>query len=243
MRNVITYDGVDFAYHKDEYVLKKVAFSVEQGEKLAIMGPNGAGKTTLFKLAVGLIKPLSGKVSVLGIDVTKKENLKKIRQKVGYLFQNPDDQIFATTVWEDVAFGPRNLGLNEEEVREAVETVLKEVLMENYGKNSPFHLSEGQKKRVAIAGLLAMEPEILLLDEPTSDLDIPTAKTFLEKISELNRKGVTVLMATHHIFFAKKWAQECIVLNNGSIIYQGASKEAFKKEEVVKVIGDPDYFL
>lgn len=243
MKNCLEYDSVSFSYKKKgNLALNNIVFSVKLGCKFALLGPNGAGKTTLFKLAVGLLSPKKGTVRVSGKEVTE-NTIAEIRQEVGYLFQNPDDQLFAPTVWEDVAFGPRNLGIDEGEVVKRVTTALKEVNMLEYADHAPFQLSEGQKKRVAIAGLLAMNPKILLLDEPTSDLDVPTAISFMDKVRELMEKGVTVIISTHDILFARKWADECVVLDNGSILFYGSPTEAFEMEEVRKAIGDPDYFL
>ncbi len=243
MKNCIEYESVSFSYKKKgKLALNDITFSVKHGCKFAVLGPNGAGKTTLFKLAVGLLAPKKGIVRVLEKEVTE-NTIGEIRQDVGYLFQNPDDQLFAPTVWEDVAFGPRNLGMDEDEVAKRVTTALREVNMLGYADHPPFQLSEGQKKRVAIAGLLVMNPKILLLDEPTSDLDVPTAISFMEKVRELVERGVTATISTHDILFARKWADECVVLNSGSILFFGSPVEAFEMEEVRKAIGDPDYFL
>jgi len=184
---IIKADNISYSYPDGTQALKNVNFSVETGKIVALLGPNGAGKSTLFLHFNGILRPGSGEIKVNDRPlVYDKKGLMEVRQKVGIVFQNPDDQLFAPTVGEDVAFGPMNMGLDIEEVEKRVEKALEKVDMAGYEKRPPHHLSGGQKKRVAIAGILAMNPEIMVLDEPTSGLDPKGASLILQLLYKLN---------------------------------------------------------
>ncbi|UCE74224.1 MAG: ATP-binding cassette domain-containing protein [Methanomassiliicoccales archaeon] len=222
-------EDVLFRYEDDTLALKEVTLSIEKGEKVAILGPNGAGKSTLLKLAAGLLFPDEGCVKLFGKKLAKK-NAQNLRKKVGMLFQDPDDQIFMPKVWDDVAFGPINLGYNEKEVRGLVQDALKVTGLEGFEDRVPHHLSYGEKKRVAIAGILAMKPEILLLDEPTSNLD---PKGRIELMDIIKKSCETLVIATHDVNIAAQIAERGIVLNK-KVVASGPIKRLFLDGEMLE---------
>jgi cobalt transport protein ATP-binding subunit len=206
--------------------LRGVSFTIERGAKAVLMGPNGAGKSTLISLLNGLEQPSRGEVTVLGEKLTRESGV-RLRQRVGVVYQDPDDQIFSTTVEEDVAFGPRNLGLSEAEVEERVHTALGSVGMRELRKRSPFELSYGQKRRVAIAGVLAMRPEIIILDEPMAFLD-PKSRDDLHALLEtMHLMGMTLVVATHDVDFAAEWADQVLILGDGRMLASGTTDLLF----------------
>ena len=192
--------NIKYSYNKDYQALKGVSLKVEEGEMVALLGKNGAGKSTLFLHLNGIYEPDEGQVFIDGEELKyDKKSLLKFRQKVGIVFQNPDDQIFAPTVEEDVAFGPLNLDLPMEEVQKRVTESLARVGMSGFEKKAPHHLSGGQKKRVAIAGILAMKPKIMVLDEPTAGLDPQGVTDLSILLKELNDEGITIIISTHEV--------------------------------------------
>ncbi|MBQ2962095.1 ATP-binding cassette domain-containing protein [Methanobrevibacter sp.] len=226
--------NIKYSYNKDYQALKGVSLKVEEGEMVALLGKNGAGKSTLFLHLNGIFEPDEGQVFIEGEELKyDKKSLLKFRQKVGIVFQNPDDQIFAPTVEEDVAFGPLNLGLPMEEVQRRVTEALARVGMSGYEKKAPHHLSGGQKKRVAIAGILAMKPKIMVLDEPTAGLD-PQGVTDLSRLlKELNDEGITIIISTHEVNLVPNYAQRVFVLVDGLLIAEGTPKEIFAQPEIL----------
>jgi cobalt/nickel transport system ATP-binding protein len=227
----------DLAFrHKDGTVaLRGVTLNIKKGSKTAILGPNGAGKTTLLLHLNGIYMPQQGTVKILGVEVNQK-NEKRVRKMVGLVFQDPDDQVFSQTVWDDVAFGPANFGLPEEEIKNRVDEALRAVRMEEFAWRVPFHLSYGQRKRVAIAGVLAVKPEILVLDEPHAFLD-PASKADLFGILEREHlEGRTVIVATHDVDFAYEWADEVVVIKDGAVL-AGGGPEILSREEVINPSG------
>ncbi len=224
-----------YSYNKDYQALKGVSLKVEKGEMVALLGKNGAGKSTLFLHLNGIYEPDEGHVFIDGEELKyDKKSLLKFRQKVGIVFQNPDDQIFAPTVEEDVAFGPLNLGLPMEEVQNRVEEALDRVGMRGYEKKAPHHLSGGQKKRVAIAGILAMKPEIMVLDEPTAGLDPQGVVNLSKLLDELNSEGITILISTHEVDLVPNYAKRVFVLVDGLLIAEGTPKEIFAQPEILE---------
>ncbi len=214
--------------------LDNVSLRIYPGEKIAILGANGAGKSTLFKHINGILRPNSGKVFVKGEEITRK-NIRTVRQTVGIVFQNPDDQILAPTVEQDVAFGPINMGLSEEEVEQRVAEAMKLVHMSGFEGRSPHHLSGGQKKLVAIAGILAMRPEVVVLDEPTAGLDPLTASQVMRVIEEMNIElGITVILSTHDVDIVPLFADRVYVVHRGRIESQGTAREIFKQHELLE---------
>jgi cobalt/nickel transport system ATP-binding protein len=226
--NVIETKDITYHYPDGTEALKNVNFKAAEGKIIALLGPNGAGKSTLFLHFNGILRPTSGSILVDGEEIKyDKKDLMRVRQNVGIVFQNPDDQLFAPTVVEDVAFGPMNLGLSKEEVQERVDEALERVGMQEYKKKAPHHLSGGQKKRVAIAGILAMKPKIMVLDEPTSGLDPKGASQILKILYKLNKEGMTIIISTHDVDLVPLYAYQVYIISKGKIIKKGSSQEVF----------------
>ena len=220
-----------FKYPDGYQALSHLELDVRKGEFVGLLGANGSGKTTLLKVMDGLLKNFQGAVLLDGADITKLSS-KAIYKKVGLVFQNPDDQLFAPTVFEDVAFGPINMGFDEKEVTRRVESALKDVEMDGYARKSIHHLSFGQKKRVCIAGLLAMGHEILLLDEPTSGLDPMGEHKMMNLLMRLNReRGVTIIMATHSVDLVPLFLDRLYILSKGHIVRGGIPENVFTTPE------------
>ncbi len=218
-------------------VLKDLNLQIGQGEFVAVLGHNGSGKSTLAKHFNAVLLPTTGKVFVNGIDTSDEEKLFEIRQHVGMVFQNPDNQIVATIVEEDVAFALENLGVEPQEIRRRVDEALKQVDMYDYREHAPHQLSGGQKQRVAIAGILAMRPDCIVLDEPTAMLDPKGRREVLKTIRELNRDfGTTVVLITHYMDEAVK-ADRVVVMDDGKILLDGTPKEVFPQVELLKSVG------
>ena len=214
-----------------------VTLDVKKGEFVVIIGHNGSGKSTLAKHFNALLKPSKGVVLIKGIDTRDEDMVWEIRQTAGMVFQNPDNQIVATIVEEDVAFGPENLGLPAEEIRIRVDEALKTVGMDKYANSAPHYLSGGQKQRVAIAGIFAMRPEGIVLDEPTAMLDPSGRREVIETIKYLNKhEGITVVHITHYMEEAVD-ADKVIVMEQGKIVLQGTPEDVFSQVEVLKGIG------
>ena len=227
--------NIKYSYNADYQALKGVSLKVEKGDMVALLGKNGAGKSTLFLHLNGIYQPDEGQVFIDGEELKyDKKSLLKFRQKVGIVFQNPDDQIFAPTVEEDVAFGPLNLGLPMEEVQDRVEEALSRVGMSGFEKTAPHHLSGGQKKRVAIAGILAMKPEVMVLDEPTAGLDPQGVVDLSILLNELNDEGITIVISTHEVDLVPNYAKKVFVLVDGLLIAEGTPKEIFAKPEILE---------
>ena len=226
--------NLTYTYPDGTKALDNVNFIVEKGENIAILGPNGAGKSTLLHHFNGLHLATSGKVYVLGKEVTK-QNLEQIRHKVGLVFQDPDDQLFARTVSQDVAFGPTNLGLSREEIEQRVKWALEVTELTGLENKAPQNLSTGQKKRAAIAGVLAMKPEVIILDEPMANLDPRTASKILKLLLELNQElKLTLIIATHDVDLVPLFANQICILNKGQIVLQGPPQEVFSQADVLR---------
>lgn len=236
MTNIqLSTENLSFTYLDGTQALKNINIEIEKGEKVAIIGPNGAGKSTLFSHFNGLTEPTSGCVKIEDKPISfEKDELLKVRQKVGIVFQDPNDQLFAPTVKEDIAFGPMNLGLSYDEVEKRVEDALKMVGMENYEDKTPHHLSGGQQKRIAIAGIIAMKPELMILDEPTAGLDPDGVEKVLNIMNQLNEEGMTLIISSHDIDMISKYADKIFVLYNGEIIESGNKNKIFSDMELLK---------
>ncbi|MBP3304964.1 MAG: energy-coupling factor transporter ATPase [Oscillospiraceae bacterium] len=218
-------------------VFEDLNLQIEEGSFVAILGSNGCGKSTLVKHFNSILLPCGGKVYVSGVDTSDEDKLMDVRRCVGMVFQNPDNQIVANVVEEDVAFGPENLGISSPEIRRRVDQALKQVGMYEYREHAPHLLSGGQKQRVAIAGIIAMEPKCIALDEPTAMLDPRGRREVMETITRLNReKGITVVLITHHMDEAAK-AQRVVVMNKGNIAADGAPGDVFSRVELLHKIG------
>ena len=239
----IKFDNVSFRYEsaEDEEILplslKNINLTVNKGELVAVLGHNGSGKSTLAKLTNAILVPESGKVSVLGMDTSDEDLKYEIRKKVGMVFQNPDNQIVATIVEDDVAFGPENLGVPPEEIRKRVDDALKAVEMYEMREAEPHNLSGGQKQRVAIAGILAMQTEAIVFDEPTAMLDPRGRQAVMNAILKINKEqGKTVMYITHFMDEAVM-ADRVIVVNNGEIMTDGTPREVFSDIDRLKRVG------
>ena len=238
----IKVDNISFQYEITEeahrnmggFVLKDVSFSVKRGEFVALIGHNGSGKSTVAKHLNAMLIPTQGKVYIDGLDTSDEKLTYDIRRKVGLVLQNPDNQLVASIVEEDVAFGPENIGIPPEEIRVRVDEALKAVDMYEYRLHAPHKLSGGQKQRVAIAGIIAMQPDCIVLDEPTAMLDPKGRKEVMDTILKLNREaGITVVMITHYMEEAVL-ADRVYVIDNGSVLTQGGPVEVFSQVELLK---------
>lgn len=230
--NVIEFEDVWVRYSDGTVAIKGVTLQVKRGEMLAIIGRNGSGKSTLMSLTVGLNKPWKGKARVMGLDVSTTPT-RKLVEHVGYVFQNPDHQLFTNTVEEELAFGPRNYGLPEEEIKRRVEEALKLLELEEFRKAHPHALSRGQRRRLAVASILTMEPEILVLDEPTTGQDWGHSTMLMNIARKLNReKGVTVIFITHDMRLVAEYADRVVLLENGKVRMIGTPRQVFNNPEI-----------
>lgn len=240
MSNIIEIKNVTYNYVEDEVeytAVNNVSLNIEKGSFTVILGHNGSGKSTLAKMLNGLNRPSSGDILVDGINTRDEENEFLIKKKVGMVFQNPDNQLVASIVEEDVAFGPENLGLEPKVIRQRVDEALKAVGMYEFRNSTPHHLSGGQKQRIAIAGIIALEPECIVLDEPTAMLDPKGRQEIINTILRLNKeKGITVVLITHYMEEAEK-ADRVLVMNDGDFIADGTPKEIFKNVKMLKSVG------
>lgn len=238
-------ENITYIYSKGQpeetKALDDVSFSVSDGEFLAVIGHTGSGKSTLLQILDGLIKPESGSITVNGTVITdEKTRMVDVRRKIGLLFQYPEYQLFEDTVAEDVAFGPKNLGLDEEEIKKRVREALLLTGLDpdEVGEKSPFDLSGGQKRRAAIAGILAMKPEILILDEPTAGLDPAARKDLLDMISKVHeREGNITLLVSHNMDDVAKTADKVLVMDSGRAVMFGTPKDVFSRAEELESIG------
>lgn len=221
----------------EEEVLREINLTIEKGSFTAILGHNGSGKSTLAKHFNAILLPTGGKVYVKGMDTTDKDSVFNIRQSAGMVFQNPDNQMVAAIVEDEVAFAPENLGVEPKEIRRRVDECLETVNMTKYSQSAPSNLSGGQKQRVAIAAVLAMNPEILILDEPTAMLDPKGRSEVIKTIKMLNReKGITVVLITHYMDEAAL-ADRTVVIDDGEIVLDGTPKDVFRNVEKIKSLG------
>ena len=235
----ITVKKLHYTYpNSTNEALHNVSLTIKEQEFVAIIGQTGSGKSTLVSLIDGLIKPSSGELNVAGLEInatTKAEYLSKIHHQVGFVFQFPEQQLFAETVAEDIAFGPHNLGWPAKKIEKAVDEVLKMVdLPLELKSHSPFALSGGQMRRVAIAGVLAMDPQILILDEPTAGLDTQATNDLLKLIKELNKKGTTIIMVTHQMEQVAYYANHVIAMSNGQVVADTTPQQLFNDAQRLK---------
>lgn len=227
----------DNGINEEKYAIKDVNLQVKKGEFLVVLGHNGSGKSTIAKHMNALLIPTNGTVIVDSLDTKDPENVWNIRSKAGMVFQNPDNQLVATIVEEDVAFGPENLGIESKEIRRRVDESLERVGMSEYKRHAPHLLSGGQKQRIAIAGILAIQPECIIFDEPTAMLDPSGRKQVLETMKEINKKyGITIILITHYMDEAAQ-ADRIIVMDEGNIKMEGTPREIFPQVERMKEIG------
>ena len=246
MKNIVEAKNLTFEYliHDDQgevedtiIALDHINVTIEEGEFVAVLGHNGSGKSTFAKHLNGILSPKSGTLWVNNIDLSQGEHIWEVRKDVGMVFQNPDNQMVATIVEEDVAFGPENLGIDPKEIRKRVDESLEKVGMSEYKRHAPHLLSGGQKQRVAIAGILAMKPECIIFDEPTAMLDPSGRKEVIKNIKEINKEyGITIVLITHYMDEAAE-ADRIVVMDDGKLIMGGTPKEVFSKVELMKKIG------
>ena len=242
MANIIHIEHISFTYPEEEgretfAALDGVTLDIEAGSFVAVLGHNGSGKSTLAKHMNAVLLPTGGKVYVDGMDTWDEEVLLEIRRRVGMVFQNPDNQIVANVVEEDVAFGPENLGVPTEEIRRRVDAALKAVGMESFLLHAPHNLSGGQKQRIAIAGIIAMEPKCIVLDESTAMLDPSGRREVLDTVRRLNQeKGITIVLITHHMNEAAM-ADRVVVMDDGHVVMDGRPREILTRMEDLRAIG------
>jgi len=241
MEKMIQIKDLEYEYKSNDgeitRALRGVNLDIYKGEFIVIIGHNGSGKSTLAKHLNAILLPTKGKVEINGLDTINSENLWQIRQNAGMVFQNPDNQLVATIVEEDVAFGPENLGIPSEEIRQRVDEALRLVDMQEYSIHAPHLLSGGQKQRIAIAGIIAMRPQCIILDEPTAMLDPSGRKEVMETIKRLNKdEGITIVHITHFMDEAVN-ADRIIVMEGGEVVLEGKPRDIFSKVEQLKEIG------
>lgn len=235
---VLRTEEITYQYANKQNAIEGVSIDIPRGKKIVLLGPNGAGKSTLFLHFNGIFRPMSGKVLFNGRELRYgKKDLEEIRSKVALVLQNPDDQIFSATIEEDVAFGPMNMGLPMDEVERRVDEALDQVGMADLRSKPTQQLSFGQKKRVSLAGAMAMRPEVLIMDEPTAGLDSRMVHELLELADELNQQGLTVVMSTHDVETAYSWADEVRVMNRGRLIFSGDADGFFADGQRARNIG------
>ena len=237
-QNLIEVTDISFAYpgggHK---ALDRLSLSVAAGERVAVLGPNGAGKSTLFQMLNGLLQPNAGRVVVDGLPVVR-ENLRTVRRKVGMVFQDSDDQLFNTTVYREVAYGLANMKVPQDELDATVKWALDVVDMRDFIDKTPFNLSGGEKKRIALASVLSMKPQILVLDEPTSALDNKASSKLVALLTKLNHDlGITLVFATHDVDIVPLLADRVVLMDHGSVQFNGTPTEAFREKDLLRRLG------
>ena len=230
MSKYLKINNLSYAYPDGHKALKGIDFSINQGESIAILGPNGAGKTTLILHLNGILGELKGEIEVDGLEYSS-ENIGKIRKTVGVVFQDPDDQLFMPTVIEDVMFGPKNFGYSNEESETNAEEALKMVGMENFQDRAPHHLSFGQKRKVAIATVLASKPKLLVLDEPASNLDPASRRDLIDILIKLD---ISIILVTHDLPMALEICERSLVLNEGIIKEDSLTKDILQNKQLMK---------
>lgn len=219
-------------YGRGESALKDINLEIKRSEFVAVIGQNGAGKTTLVKHLIGLLRPSSGKIFINDQDISK-QPISNLAQKVGYVFQNPDHQIFMDRVSKEIAFGLKNLALSEAEIETRTDSVLKEVGILHLKNDAPLSLSKGHRQRLALASVLAMEPEILILDEPTTGQDYRESKQIMDLVAKLNKKGHTIIFITHDMQLVADYAKRVILMGKGEIIFDGTPKEVLNQSKML----------
>lgn len=226
---MIRVENLTFGYMEGKEILKDISFHIRKGEFVAFVGQNGAGKTTLLKHFNGLLKPTSGKIMVKDLD-TRNHKTSRLARYIGFLFQNPDHQIFCNTVKQEIAFGLKNLKISTQEVEERIKSAVEKVGLENFLEANPFSLSKGQRQRVALASILALDVDIIVLDEPTTGQDYQESIEIMEMVKELNNSGKTIIMVTHDMELVARYASRVIILCQGSILEDGKPQEVYTRQ-------------
>lgn len=234
MEELISIQDVSYIYNDGKKALQDVNISVGKGEKIAIMGPNGAGKSTLFGLLNGILKPSSGIIKIDKLETVKK-NLPKIRRDVGVVFQDSDDQLFNSSVRQEIAYGLLNIGIFGEELNKTIKWALEVVGMEGYEDKSPHNLSGGEKKRIALASVLAMKPKVLVLDEPTASLDPRGVSKLIKLLDYINKEfNITLIFSTHDVDIVPLLADRVYLIDKGKIVLKGSTEEVFDNKEIIR---------
>ncbi|MEJ8544261.1 energy-coupling factor ABC transporter ATP-binding protein [Brevibacillus borstelensis] len=233
MSGLIRFDNISFGYEAGKQAIKNVSLSVERGEFIAIIGGNGSGKTTLAKHCNGLYKPTSGTVTVKGRD-TRELSVAELSRIVTYCYQNPDHQIFQSTVFEEVAFGPKNMGLPQAEVEKRVTEALRAVGLEHMRTAEPYFSSKGTRQKIAVASILAMKPEAIVLDEPTTGLDYRGVREIMQLLQKLHRDGHTIIVVTHDMKLVAEYALRVLVMHQGTLLRDGTPGEVFACSDVLQ---------
>jgi len=231
--STVSIQNLTFIYPDGMKALSDVGFELHEGEKVALVGPNGAGKSTLLVHLNGILEKQTGRITICGIDLTR-QSVARIRSLVGLVFQSPDDQLFSPTVFDDVAFGPIYQGLSSKEVHQRVDEALRKVQMQDFAHRVSHHLSVGEKKKIAIATVLSMNPEVLVLDEPTAGLDPKARRTIIELLRSLPQ---TMIVATHDLSMVKELFTRTIIMNHGEIVLDGSSSDLFENQEILHAHG------
>ena len=231
-KKLIEMKKVSFSYNEDGLTLSDINIEIFKGDKIAVLGANGSGKSTFFMNLAGVLFPHTGEIMLNGDKITKK-TISKLREKIGIVFQEPDYQIIASTVWSEVSFGPMNLNLSKDEVSSRVSEALEYMNLTQYAQRPPHYLSGGEKKRVTIADIIAMKSEIIIFDEPTSSLDPVNSEMLENTLSSLHDEGKTLIISTHDVDFAFRWADRIVVFDNGQIISDDIPENTFENDEVL----------
>jgi cobalt/nickel transport system ATP-binding protein len=233
---IVSVKDVRFSYPAGVSAIKGVSLEIQQGERVALLGPNGSGKSTLILLIAGLLTPQMGEITVFGEKTTSK-NFQKFRSRIGLVFQDPDDQLFTQSVIEDIEYGPKNLKLPEEDIRARSEHVLAKMGIQHLKNRPPHRLSFGEKKKVSLATALVLKPELLILDEPTANLDLISRRGLIDTLNELNRAGTTIIVSTHDVEALPELADRIIVISRGLMLGGGATREVLQDESLLQSSG------
>jgi cobalt/nickel transport system ATP-binding protein len=233
---IVKVKDVQFSYPGGVNALRGVSFEIRRGEKVALLGPNGSGKSTLILLMAGLLSPKKGEITVFDEKTTSK-NFQKLRQRLGIVFQDPDDQLFTQSVIEDIEYGPRNLKIPESQVKERSAHVLSKIGIEHLENRPPHRLSFGEKKKVSLATALVLKPELLILDEPTANLDLVSRRSLINTLNELNREGTTVVVSTHDVEALPELADRVIVVSHGLLLGEGSTAQVLQDSKLLDSAG------
>jgi cobalt/nickel transport system ATP-binding protein len=233
---IISVKDVKFSYPAGVKAINDVSLEIRRGERVALLGPNGSGKSTLILLIAGLLSPQKGKIRVLNEDTTSK-SFQKLRQKIGIVFQDPDDQLFNQSVIEDVAYGPKNLGLPPESIAERCDHILEDIGISHLKNRPPHRLSFGEKKKVSLATALVLRPELLILDEPTANLDLVSRRGLIDLLNELNAEGTTIVISTHDVEALPELADRVIVVSHGSLLGEGEMHKVLQDVALLESAG------
>ncbi len=234
--SIVKVKEVQFSYPGGVNAIRDISFEIRRGEKVAVLGPNGSGKSTLILLMAGLMTPKKGEITVFG-EKTTSENFQKLRQRVGIVFQDPDDQLFTQSVIEDIEYGPRNLKIPEADIKKRSTAVLLKIGIQHLENRPPHRLSFGEKKKVSLATALVLKPDLLILDEPTANLDLVSRRSLINTLNELNREGTTLFISTHDVEALPELANRVIVMSNGSLLGEGATADVLQDTKLLNTAG------